>query len=98
MVNQFQNKQSKVSFLSNILMLLTSVHHIYGAVVYHTPARLHILFLSLPVLIATIILTKRQNAIASGKHDTIFIVYALVILIGSILLIGFYEGIYNHIL
>jgi hypothetical protein len=75
-------------------MLLTSIHHVYGAAVYHTPFRLHILFLSIPVLLFTMIVNK----IHPGKFLIVYRIHAIVILVFSILLIGFYEGVYNHII
>lgn len=78
-------------------MALTSVHHIYGAVVYHTPSRLHVLFLSIPVLIATLFLSRQLKNSNNGR-DLIAKTHWIIILIFSILLIGIYEGIYNHVL
>ncbi len=37
---------TKVSIYSHLLMLLTTVHHIYGAIIYNTPWRFHVVFKS----------------------------------------------------
>lgn len=97
MQNEFISKQLKLSFLSNLLMVFTSVHHIYGAVVYHTPGRLHVLFLSIPVLAVTLFL-ERQLQNPNHRRNLMAKAHWIIILIFSILLIGIYEGIYNHIL
>jgi hypothetical protein len=82
----------KIRFYSNLLMILTSIHHIYGAIVYDTPWRLHILFFSLPVL--------AFNWITAGKKLTRPLLYTflLVNLIVTTCLIGLFEGVYNHLL
>ena len=87
---------AKVSLYSNTLMIVTSIHHVYGAVVYHTPWRLHILMVSIPVIIFTLagskFLIKREFP---GKNLLLWF-YWSIILIFSIMLIGGYEGVYNH--
>ena len=89
---------AKVSLYSNTLMIVTSIHHVYGAVVYHTPWRLHILMVSIPVIIFTLagskFLIKREFP---GKNLLLWF-YWSIILIFSIMLIGGYEGVYNHAL
>ena len=76
----------------NILMVLTSIHHAYGAYIYHTPWRLHVLALSIPVLALNFMAKKRH------RNKVIFYSAYSVNLIASILLIGFYEGVYNHLI
>ena len=89
---------AKVSLYSNALMIVTSIHHVYGAVVYNTPWRLHILMVSIPVLIFTLVvshfLIKREFP---GKN-LLLLFFWTIILIFSVVLIGGYEGVYNHAL
>ena len=89
---------AKVSLYSNALMIVTSIHHVYGAVVYNTPWRLHILMVSIPVLIFTLVvshfLIKREFL---GKN-LLLLFFWTIILIFSVILIGGYEGVYNHAL
>lgn len=82
----------KIRFYSNLLMILTSIHHIYGAIVYDTPWRLHILLFSVPVL--------AFNWITAGKKLTRRLLYSflLVNLIITTCLIGLFEGVYNHLI
>lgn len=85
----------RTSLCSNALMALTTIHHIYGAVIYSTPWRLHVIFLSMPVLLVTVILEYLLK-----KHNSRFLfwLYSFIILVPSISFIGLFEGIYNHIL
>lgn len=81
-----------IRFYSNVLMILTSIHHIYGAYVYDTPWRLHILFFSVPVLVF--------NGVTARKKSNRFLVYTLLLanFIITACLIGLFEGVYNHLL
>lgn len=85
----------RTSLCSNALMALTSIHHIYGAMIYSTPWRLHVIFLSAPVLVVTILL---EYLLKKYDNKVLFWLYACIVLVPSISLIGLFEGIYNHIL
>ncbi|SEW39809.1 hypothetical protein [Chitinophaga arvensicola] len=96
MLKPVKKEQGKVSLYSNILMILTSVHHAYGAVVYHTPWRMHILFMSVPMILVTLLLNRvlQQKADRSGWAW----VFGSLVLLLSVMMIGTYEGLYNHVL
>jgi peroxiredoxin len=66
------------------LLLLTDVHHVYGARVYQTPWRYHVLLLSVPAMVA-ILLSRRRLTLV------------LVTLVVPVLGIGAFEGFYNHL-
>jgi hypothetical protein len=83
----------RVKLYSNALMVLTSIHHIYGAYIYHTPWRLHVLALSLPMLGISLLLRKLVL-----RSKSAFWVYWVLVLSVSVCLIGLYEGVYNHFL
>jgi hypothetical protein len=89
---------ARVSLYSNTMMIVTSVHHAYGAVVYDTPWRLHILMMSIPVIIFTVVvnqfLMKREYR---WKKLSLWF-FGAIILIFSCLSIGGFEGVYNHAL
>jgi hypothetical protein len=82
----------KVAAYSNALMMLTGIHHIYGAWVYHTPWRLHVLALSIPVLVINWFLVR--GAVSRFK----FYMFCLVNFVISVILIGLYEGMFNHLM
>ena len=82
----------KTAAYSNALMALTSIHHIYGAYIYDTPWRLHVLALSIPVMILNWYAAKK------GAGNTLILyTFGLANLIMSIVLIGIFEGMYNHV-
>jgi hypothetical protein len=56
-MNQLQ--VSRIAWCSVALAILTTIHHVYGAVLYDTPWRLHILVMSIPVIILTLILERQ---------------------------------------
>lgn len=90
------NEQKKVTLFSVLLMVLTSIHHVYGAIIYNTPWRLHVLFLSVPVIVVTLVLDRLLSR--TGNNPWIFRLYWILTLFASILLIGAFEGLYNHVL
>lgn len=90
--------QQMLSKYSNWLMITTSLHHVYGAYIYNTPERLHVLAVSIPVIIITYFFDRyfRKKTVPYKKVPTLL--YAIVIFVPSLLLIGLLEGIYNHVL
>jgi hypothetical protein len=98
MITGFKNELKKVSLYSNVLMGLTSIHHVYGAVIYKTPWRAHVLFISIPVITITIILTRLILRAGNGTQKFLLWLYWVIILCASVLLIGVFEGLYNHVL
>ncbi len=81
------------------ILLLTSLHHAYGAYVYHTPWRLHVALvaaLTAAVLWSMVfVLRNRPRGLASAMATAAFcFVDALVPVLG----IGCFEGGYNHVL
>ncbi|HKZ36313.1 MAG TPA: hypothetical protein VJ184_01590 [Chryseolinea sp.] len=87
---------TRVSQYSNLLMITTTIHHIYGSVIYNTPWRLHVLLLSIPVVVITVLLTRFLAKREHQDKKILFVIYWLIILVASIGLIGVFEGIYNH--
>ena len=87
----------KLSLYSHALMILTSIHHIYGAIIYQTTWRFHTLFISVPAIIFIALLSPFLLNRPSLKRSLLFWIYCLIIVLVSIGLIGCYEGIYNHL-
>jgi len=91
------NRVTKASWYSVALMVLTSIHHVYGAFRYHTPWRLHVLMLCVPVILLTVALNRA--VLRTGRiSPLVFWGFFVITLVPSVGLIGFYEGVYNHIL
>lgn len=81
------------------VLLLTSVHHAYGAYAYHTPWRLHAVFVSAlaaAAIISSLVVIQR-NADETVR-EIAFSVFAVVVLVVPVGLIGLFEGGYNHVL
>ncbi len=78
---------------------LTAAHHVYGGLVYGTPWRLHGTFVVIPVALALLgafALYRRSPDTAAGAWAGRALV--LVAAVFPIVLIGGFEGGYNHVL
>ena len=81
------------------VLLLTSVHHAYGAYAYHTPWRLDAVVLSAfaaAAIISSLVVIQR-NADETVR-EIAFWVFTAVVLVVPVALIGLFEGAYNHAL
>jgi peroxiredoxin len=89
----------RVTSYALTVLLLTTVHHVYGAYVYHTPWRLHVAFISGVAAAATIgsVLVLRRNVDDVADHVA-FWVFVGVTLALPVAAIGLFEGAYNHVL
>jgi hypothetical protein len=78
---------------------MTTIHHVYGAAIFETPWRLHIVFASIPValiiLAAAPIAKRTRSGVVSNVASWL---YVAAIALFCIALIGFYEGGYNHLI
>ncbi|SFF08241.1 hypothetical protein SAMN05518672_115116 [Chitinophaga sp. CF118] len=97
MSNILNHERAKVTLYSIIIMSLTSLHHVYGAIIYHTQWRLHVLLLSIPVIVITLYINRLLNPKVNTSNNYLFWIYRAITLLVSIILIGLFEGIYNHI-
>jgi peroxiredoxin len=78
------------------VLMLTNVHHVYGAYVYATPWRAHVLLLTVPTMM--IILASRRWLLRSPTNRGARWVFMLATLAVPVLGIGAFEGLYNHVL
>jgi hypothetical protein len=94
-----QNLLSRVTWYALTVLLLTTVHHVYGAYVYHTPWRLHVAFVSGVAAAAIIgsVLVLRRHADDVADHLA-FWAFVGVTLVLPVAAIGLFEGAYNHVL
>jgi hypothetical protein len=80
------------------VLLLTSVHHAYGAYVYDTPWRNHVVLVSVPVGLVILgslaLLRVRPSGLLGALTRGVFV---LTVLAMPVLGIGVYEGLYNHV-
>ena len=73
-----------------ILLVLTSVHHAYGAAIYDTPWRLHVVYLSLPIGLAIVLMANSSDRFWTRSA-------AILALLFPVAMIGMVEGGYNHV-
>jgi hypothetical protein len=78
------------------VLLLTGVHHAYGAYVYQTPWRYHVLLLSVPTMLVILWSHRRLGQRPGDAGARLLLV--LVTLVVPVLGIGAFEGFYNHLL
>ena len=80
-------------------MVMTIIHHLYGAMIYDEPFRLHAAIVAMPVIVILLIsYTSYQNVHNTRIRNasrTIFLVVTVLFSVGAI---GIYEGGYNHLL
>jgi hypothetical protein len=80
------------------LLALTSVHHIYGAIAFATPWRMHILAAVVPAaaaIVGALYLGAKTGDGAAARRA--MRVAAAIILVFPVAAIGIYEGGYNHV-
>lgn len=79
------------------LMVLTSMHHAYGAFAFNTPWRMHIILIAAPVALLIVALLVVARATPSPRLRATLVLLAIaVMLVFPAVMIGFYEGGYNH--
>lgn len=80
------------------VLLLTSIHHIYGAIIYNTPWRLDIVYVAAPVgmvMAGAFYLGWSRSGAPLGRAMTW--TASLVSLAFAVLGIGIWEGGFNHV-
>lgn len=93
------NQASKAFLASSSVLVLTLIHHFYGAVIYSTPWRMHVAFIAVPVLIAMAAVWAVQSR-WPGLFRGMAAKWVLIAVAGvvSVAMFGMYEGGYNHLL
>jgi len=85
----------RTTFFTAVLLLLTAVHHVYGAIIYHTHWRLHVLLAAIPLMLLVYVLYWLLRRHPDNK--LLLVSYLLAVLLFPLLVIGLYEGVYNHL-
>ena len=80
------------------VIVLTVIHHLYGAALYDAPFRQHVAFGILPVLLVLILahwVHRRRSLTSLGRVSLwVFMAVTLIVPVG---MIGLFEGGYNHL-
>jgi hypothetical protein len=88
----------RAGIFSILVLVLTTVHHAYGALVYHTPWRLHVAVFALPIALAIYFgLRAGAKADDAGKGRALGNWVGVLILSVPVGAIGLFEGAYNHL-
>lgn len=89
----------KIFQTSLSIMILTLLHHAYGALIYEEPFRLHVVFIAIPVILIMImsfrLFQRKSSALIKKLAFTVFMLVSISIPVSAI---GLYEGGYNHLL
>lgn len=79
------------------LTVVTSIHHVYGAIRYETPARYHAAVIAVAALVAMVVARRlslsRPGSVSGRTASWIFIAVSATVFL---LLFGVAEGLYNH--
>lgn len=79
-------------------LLLTGVHHAYGAGIYHTPWRLHAAIVAGLAAIALWGMTLVHRSRPAGPARTAAVAFCVVDFLIPVAGVGLFEGGYNHVL
>lgn len=89
---------TKILLAAISLLALTMIHHFYGAAIYATPWRHHVVLMVLPVLFVLILAYGvhrwRPSSFLGRGFMWVFIGLTLLVPVGWI---GLFEGGYNHV-
>jgi hypothetical protein len=97
--NFSQEYLSRATWSALTVLLLTTVHHVYGAYVYDTPWRLHVAFVSgltAAAIIGSLLVLRRHTDDVVGRIA--FWTFVGVTCVLPVAAIGLFEGGYNHVL
>lgn len=91
-------KSKQVLIYSSATMIMTIIHHFYGAYIYKDDFRLHVAIIAIPLIILYLVsyfaFRLSQNKFRKRIFNSILIYSSLVF---SCMAIGIYEGGYNHL-
>jgi len=81
------------------VLVLTCVHHAYGAYIYKTEWRLHVVFVAILAAVAIRLSASRiRESRGEVERGSAFWTFTLVTLLIPVITVGVFEGGYNHAL
>lgn len=90
---------TRILLASVSVLILTIIHHVYGAVIYDTPFRLHIVYYALPLLLIHIFLHGLYKWNPFSRYGKIALwLFLIITLLVPVVTFGMIEGGYNHLL
>jgi len=98
-IDRARSRSLAAGLSSAAVMLLTSLHHAYGAAIYRTPWRLHVVHVA---VLATLFISGALIAFARDPRSKLGRASLWIAVLGiaaiPVALIGAVEGAYNHLL
>jgi hypothetical protein len=95
---QSRDAASNVARYASAVLLITSIHHAYGAYIYNTPWRYHAVLvasITAPLIFGALAVVRARPAGPLGTlAHGLFVLATLGV---AILMIGTFEGLYNHV-
>jgi hypothetical protein len=83
---------------ASAVLIITSIHHAYGAYVYDTPWRYHAVFVAgvtAPLIFGALaVMRSRPSGLLRTLAYGVFVLGSLGV---SVLMFGLFEGLYNHV-
>jgi hypothetical protein len=81
------------------VLVVTTVHHVYGAALFETPWRLHVAYVSVPIALLVVVCARLGRIARESRiRCTASVLYFLLTGFFAVALIGVYEGGFNHLL
>jgi len=74
-----------------MLMTSTTLYQMYGAILYNTPWRMHVVLASIPIIIFTSVVSKTADKQCEYKKIMQWMFWGVTLIV-SVMAIGFFEG------
>ena len=89
---------SNVARYASAVLLITSIHHAYGAYIYDTPWRYHAVLVAgvtAPLIVGALVMVRsRPSGVLRTLAHGLFVLATLGV---AVLMFGMFEGLYNHV-
>jgi hypothetical protein len=93
-----RDSDSNAARYASAVLLITSIHHAYGAYIYDTPWRYHAVLVAgvtAPLIVGALaVVCSRPSGLLRTLAQGLFVLGTLGV---AVLMIGTFEGLYNHV-
>lgn len=94
---ELRRTERRALLAGSAVLALTAVHHVYGAIRYHTPERYHAAAIGVVALIVMYrALSNSRERAGRGAEKAWWVFWGVNATI-AVLLFGVFEGLYNHL-
>lgn len=88
----------RAALTTSALLALTIAHHAYGAIIYQTPWRYHVVPPALGAVLLLLVALRVYQRLRETGGGRLALGIALAVIAGTVVGVGFLEGGYNHLL